>query len=147
MTRRALSLAALALIALALLVAPETRASSTAAAVSGWASAYAPGVFEDVVRHRFANDWWPVQPQLDWYIRAQGYIATNECRDVGRMATLIDPSGREWRVLIADCGERGKPGEGQDWMTRNRIIAELDWRLFERLTELHGKPLRIEVAR
>jgi hypothetical protein len=63
------------------------------------------------------------------------------------MATLIDPAGREWRVLIADCGERGKPGEGQDWMERNRIVAELDWRLWERLVSEHGRPLRIEVAR
>jgi hypothetical protein len=140
MTRRLLPAAAL--LALALVIAPEpTRADH----LTGWASAYAPGVMAEVIQVRFANDWWPVTPPRDWYTAA-GAIATNNCRDVGRMATLIDPAGREYRVLIADCGERGKPGEGQDWMIANNIAAELDWEMWEMLTTAHGRPLWIEVA-
>jgi hypothetical protein len=141
MTRRLPLLAAL--LALALLLAPEPGQADH---LTGWASAYAPGVMTEVIQVRFENDWWPNTPPRNWYESA-GAIATNNCRDVGRMATLIDPGGREWRVLIADCGERGKPGEGQDWMEQNRIVAELDWRLWERLVSEHGRPLRIEVAR
>jgi hypothetical protein len=94
----------------------------------------------EVIQVRFANDWWPVTPPRDWYTAA-GAIATNNCRDVGRMATLIDPSGKEWRVLIADCG--GRTDGGAAWMAQNRIIVELDWRLFERLTAEHGRPLEV----
>lgn len=56
------------------------------------------------------------------------------------MATLVTPDGREWPVLIADCAGNDGPA---DRFTRNNIIAELDWRLFERLTAIHGRPLSI----
>jgi hypothetical protein len=141
MTRRALPAAAL--MALALLIAPEpTRADH----LTGWASAYAPGVFQEVVAFRLENQLWPQIPPSEW-IYAEGYIAVADCRSVGEMATLVDPSGREWRVLIADCGERNKPGEGQDWMIANNIAAELDWEMWEQLTTTHGRPLWIEVVR
>jgi hypothetical protein len=136
MTRRALPAAAL--LALALLIAPEpTRADH----LTGWASAYAPGVMDDVVRLRFRDDMWRHTPPYDWYTAA-GAIATNNCRDVGRMATLIDPAGREWRVLVADCG--GDDG-GAEFMTRNNIAAELDWNLWQRLVNRHGRPLKISL--
>lgn len=136
MTRRA---AILALIALAFLIAPE-RANPEM--LTGYASAYAPGVMGEVVRTRFDNGWWPVKPVRNWY-ESHGAIAVADCRRVGEMATLIDSAGREYRVLIADCGERGKPGEGGHWMRENRIVAELDWRLWQRLTAEHGRPLEI----
>ena len=112
--------------------------------VSGWASAYAPGVMEATVAYWLEQGvWWHIPPS-EW-IYADGYIATNDCTQVGRMATLIDPGGREWRVLVADCGGDEGPGQGADWMTQNGIVAELDAGLWERLTAAHGRPLRIEV--
>ena len=126
----------LVLLAMALLVAPKTRASVE---LRGYASAYAPGVIDEVIRYRFANDLWRNVPPRDWYI-AHGAIATNDCAQVGQMATLIDPAGRRYEVLIADCA--GADG-GAVWMTENNIVAELDWRLWERLTDLHGRPLEI----
>jgi hypothetical protein len=61
------------------------------------------------------------------------------------MATLW-VEGEDYRVLIADCGERDKPGEGQEWMEKNRIAVELDWRLWEKLTGEHGTPLSVRLA-
>ena len=117
-----------------------SRASSTGE-LSGYASAYAPGVMAEVIRYRLDNDLWRHTPPRDWYT-ASGAIATNDCSQVGLMATLVDPAGDEYRVLIADCG--GADG-GADWMSRNNIIAELDWRLWTRLTTEHGRPLEIEL--
>lgn len=109
--------------------------------LTGWASAYAPGVFEGVVRYRLDNGLWRHPPPIDWYTAA-GYVATNDCSQVGQMATLIAPDGRGYRVLIADCGGAGE-GVGAEWMTANGIVVELDNRLWERLTSEHGRPLKV----
>ena len=84
MTLLALSLLAL----IAPYDAPET-------AQHGYASAYAPGVMQEVIEARFLNDWWPNTPRRDWYTAA-GYIAGMNCAKVGQMATLVTPDGREW---------------------------------------------------
>lgn len=129
--------AGLALLLVALAVAPEKAGT---AAQLGYASAYAPGVMESVIAYRFDADLWPSEPPRDWYL-ARGAIATNNCRQVGQMATLIDPDGREYRVLVADCAGRDSAG----WMTENRIIAELDARLWDELTSAHGRPLEVQL--
>ncbi len=135
MTRWVLPIAALLI--MTGVIAPETTAATPE--LRGWASAYAPGVMESTIRYRLDNDLWRNTPPRDWYTTA-GYIATNDCAQVGQVVTLIDPAGREWPVLVADCG--GNDG-GADWMTRHGIVAELDWDLFTRLTALHGRPLSI----
>jgi hypothetical protein len=135
MTRRLLPAAAL--VALALVIAPETSRGEN---MTGWASAYAPGRFEEVVAYRLENRLWRNTPPSEW-IYADGYIATNNCSQVGRMAWLVDPAGNEYRVLIGDCAGH----DSTRWMTENGIAAELDWRLWERLTTEHGKPLRVGI--
>ena len=114
-----------------------------ALAVNGWASAYDVGVMDATVAYRMEHGLWFSPPPMDWY-QAAGYVAVNDCTRVGEMATLIDPGGREWRVLVSDCGGPGE-GQGADWMTTNNIIAELDAGLWQRLTAAHGRPLAIEV--
>lgn len=109
--------------------------------VRGYASAYAPGRMDEVVRYRLDNDLWRVPLPHDWYTAA-GYVATNDCAQVGQMMTLIAPDGRGYRVLVADCGGPGE-GVGADWMTANSIVAELDWRLWQTLTAAHGRPLEV----
>ena len=105
----------------------------------GYASAYAPGVMSEVVRYRLDNDIWRVQPPHDWYM-AHGAIAVMDCSRVGEMTTIVDPAGREYRVLIADCaGADGPP----DRFTRMNVILELDWNLWTRLTDEHGRPLEV----
>jgi len=126
------------LLALGARIAPETTATTE---LRGYASAYAPGVFENVVAYRLENRLWRNIPPSEW-IYADGYIATNDCSQVGLMAVLVDPAGNEHRVLIADCG--GDDG-GAAWMTKNRVVAELDWALWERLTAAHGRPLEVEL--
>ena len=111
--------------------------------VGGWASAYAPGVMEATVTYRLeSGNWWNIPPSR--WIYADGYIAVNDCKRVGEMATLVAPGGDEYAVLVADCGGPGD-GQGSDWMTTNNIVAELDAGLWQRLTAEHGRPLRIEV--
>lgn len=114
-----------------------------ALAVSGWASAYDVGVMDATVAYRMEHGYWFTPPPRDWYLAA-GYIAVNDCTRVGEMATLVDPGGREWRVLVADCGG-DEPGAGAQWMTENGIAAEMDAVLWRRLTGMYGRPLRIEV--
>lgn len=111
--------------------------------IEGYASGYAPGVMEGVVVVRFANGWWPNPPPYGWYM-AQGAVAVEDCSRVGEMA-VIEIGGRRYLVLIADCGERNKPGEGGHWMRENNIVVELDWRLWERLTAEHGRPLPVRL--
>jgi hypothetical protein len=135
MSRRRLWLL-LGLAAVATVVAPETRANPEM--LTGYASAYAPQVMEDVVRFRLENRLWRHIPPSRW-IYADGYIATNNCRQVGLMVTLIDPAGEAHEVLVADCAGR----DSTRWMTENRIIAELDWQMWERLTAAHGRPLEV----
>jgi hypothetical protein len=128
----------LSLIALALLITPETRATNE---LRGYASAYDVGVMEQVIETRFANDWWPVVPARGWY-ESHGAIAAMDCRRVGTMATLVDPSGREYLVLIADCAGNDGPA---DRFSKDNIIAELDAGLFEQLTAEFGRPLEVRI--
>ena len=120
--RRMKAAAALGLLALLALVAPETTA--TTERIEGYASAYGPGVMEGVVALRFEQDIWRVEPPGDWYTVA-GYVAAMDCARVGEVTTLAGPDGREWPVLIADCaGADGEPGRFEE----RGIIVELDWR-------------------
>lgn len=131
-----------AVVALALALATG-KVAPTSPAVTGWASAYADGRMDDVIRWRLDTGTWRTPPPRDWYT-AHGAIATNDCAQVGQMMTLIDPAGKSYEVLIADCGG-AEPNGGASWMTANRIVAELDWRLWTRLTGEHGKPLEVTI--
>lgn len=117
---------------------------ATVLVVSGWASGYADGVMDATVAYRMENNYWYSPPPYDWY-QVAGYIAVNDCTRVGETATLVDPDGHEWRVLVSDCGGDEGPDMGAAWMTANHIVAELDAGLWTRLVAKHGRPLAIEV--
>ena len=126
-----------ALLLTALLIAPETTP------VTGYASRYAPGVFEGVVAHRFANGWWRNTPPSDWTTVA-GYAATTDCNQVGKIVLMRPIGATRWeRVLVADCA--GNDGYTMDWMLQNNIIVELDYTLFTRWADAYGLPLAIEM--
>ena len=108
MTRRVLPIAALLFLTG---VTPTTAAPE----LRGWASAYAPGVMDEVIRYRLDTDTWRNPLPRDWYTAA-GYVAGMDC-----------------------AGDDG----GAEWMTRHGIVAELDWDLFTRLTAIHGRPLEV----
>lgn len=124
------------LLGLVVLVAPETRATSEQ---WGYASAYAPGVMDGVVRFRLEHDIWRVQPPYDWYL-AHGAVAVMDCARVGEVTTIVDPGGREYRVLIADCAGADGPADRFEQMN---VILELDWGMWTRLVDLHGRPLEV----
>ena len=130
-------------ILLALLSLAPTRDTQTIE--YGYASAYAENVMEATVRYRLDNGVWWNKPPHNWY-EVAGYVATNDCTQVGHVVTLIAPGGREYRVLVADCGG-AEPNGGASWMTRNSIVAELDWKLWNRLIKEHGRPLKIGLVR
>lgn len=129
-------LSVLGLLVLAVLIAPETRATGEQ---WGYASAYAEGVMGEVIRYRLDNDIWRVTPPRDWYT-AHGAIAAMDCSRVGEMTTIVDPDGREYRVLIADCAGADGPA---DRFEKMNVIVELDWGLWTRLTDEHGRPLEV----
>jgi hypothetical protein len=129
---------AVVLLAMVLLIAPET-ARTTPAVEQGYASAYDPGVMEAVVVHRERHDIWRNEPPRDLQ-DVDGYIAAMDCSRVGQVTTLYGPDGRAYSVLVADCaGADGPP----DRFSRRRIIAELDGRMWAELTAAHGTPLAI----
>lgn len=97
-----------------------------------------PGVMEGVVRWRLDTGTWRNPPPIGWY-QAAGYVATNDCNDVGRLMTLITPDSRARLVLAVDCGGP----DGAEWMTENGIVVELDARLWAQLIERHGRPLEV----
>lgn len=122
---------------LAAFVAPRVPSQT------GYASRYDPGVFEGVVAHRFANNWWRNTPPADWQTVA-GYAATTDCAQVGQVALMRPVGATAWeRVLVADC-----VGDIQtlDWMLDNGIVAELDYNLFTRWSAAYGVPLAVEVC-
>lgn len=110
--------------------------------VSGYASKYDPTVFETVVRHRFDNDWWRVPPPADWYM-VEGYAATTDCAQVGRVVMLRPAGAVRWsRVLVADCaGDEAS----LSWMLDNHILVELSHDLWRRWSEIWGAPLAVEM--
>ncbi len=109
--------------------------------VEGYASAYAPGVMDATVRYRLETGvWWNIPP-YNWYM-VHGYIASMDCTHVGSIAWLT--VGEETlRVLVSDCAGDDGP---LDRFEKINVVAELDWRLWERLTEKYGKPLPITVT-
>lgn len=109
--------------------------------LTGWASAYDPGVMQTVVEYRLEADAWRVTPPHDWYMVA-GYVAAMDCSRVGEIAYLVDPSGKRHRVLIADCAGDDGPIDRFD---RHNIIVELDAQLWARLTSRFGRPLRVSL--
>ena len=130
---------ALLLSALILWPAPAPAAPEPPA-VTGWASAYAPGRFEEVITWRLANDAWREPLAWDWYYRVRGYIATTDCAKVGAIATIYDLDGRAYEVLVGDCSGHV---ETTEWMLSNSIVAELDANLYGRLVFIYGRPLPI----
>ena len=94
------------------------------------------------VRYRLDNDVWRVPLPHDWYM-VHGYVAAMDCSRVGEIAVMT-VIGREYRVLIADCAGDDGP---VDRFSKQGIILEMDWRLWEKLTGEHGRPLPVSLSR
>ena len=108
---------------------------------TGYASAYAPGVFREVVYHRLENRLWRNIPPSRW-IYADGYVAVMDCSRVGEMAVMVVDEQR-YDVLIADCAGADGP---IDRFEKMGVILEMDWELWEK-HKAHGVPLRVGLSR
>ena len=105
-----------------------------------WASQYARSVFDRVVAvrqaGRTAKDLPTPLPDVD------GFIAVADCDQIGDIWALR-PVGQVWweTFLVADCsGHATTTG----WMTKNRIIAEVDYETALRWNTV-GKGIKVEV--
>jgi len=111
---------------------------------TGYVSGYAEGVFESVYQLRTEKDWWRNQPPRNWQYETSVLWADRDCDTVGTMVDLTMPDGMVVPALVADCmGD----GETADWMLRNNIIGEVDYRTWKRMVERYGTPLLVELGR
>jgi hypothetical protein len=91
----------------------------------GYASAYAPGIFEQVVhvrqQGRTAYNLGVVKSSID------GYIAVEDCSLIGKEVLACFSDECE-RLLIADCA--GTADGGKAWMESHNIVGEVDYNTF-----------------
>jgi len=107
---------------------------------SGFASQYAPGVMESVVRvrqsGRTAMDLPAVLPDVD------GFVAMEDCAMVGEIVYIRPKGESRWdRFLVADCSGHA---ETSAWMERNKILVEFGYKAAKRYDTI-GRGLEIEL--
>jgi len=108
--------------------------------VSGWASQYAPGVMERVVRVRQSGRTsmdLPVElPDVD------GFIAVEDCDRIGDIVYIRREGTEKWySFLVADCSGHA---ETTSWMERNNILIEVDYETAVRWDTV-GRGIKIEL--
>jgi hypothetical protein len=88
--------------------------------VSGWASQYAPGRMQEVIRVRQTR---PTAMPLPAELPAvDGYIAVLDCAEIGNVWYLRYGESVE-SFLVVDCAGDAAT---RAWMTRNNILVEVD---------------------
>jgi len=98
---------------------------------SGYASQYAPGVMQRVIRVR-QNDLTAHSLPLS-LPPVDGYVAAQDCDTIGNIVYLRQNAHSEWeRFLVVDCASHsgGSPHPGESsyaWMVRNNILFEIDY--------------------
>ena len=113
--------------------------------MTGTASQYAPGVMDSVIAVRQAGLTSADLPQhISGY---DGYVAMLNCRLIGS-TVYIRPVSSDGissdvfeRFLVTDCAGP----DAVNWMLRNNIIAELDYRTAKRYRTI-GRGIKIELA-
>jgi hypothetical protein len=91
------------------------------ACLFGIASQYAPGVMERTVAIRQSGRTAHHLPQQ--LPPHDGYIAVLDCQRIGEVWT-VHYRGIVERLLVADCSGHA---ETSAWMSRNRIVGEVDY--------------------
>ena len=115
--------------------------------LTGTASQYDPGVFEIVITNRQARrtefNLPAVLPQTD------GFIAVENCEDIGQIWYIQSPTGRWESFLVADCaGPQLRPDglTAAEWMRNNNIVVEVDGATAERWDTV-GAGIGVQVIR
>jgi len=120
-----------------------------AVVATGVASQYAEGVMPRVIRTRQAGLTSMNLPQV--LPAVHGYAASMYCEDIGKIVYLRPSECEDCRFerfLIADCAGSAKT---LNWMQRNNIPYEIDYKSVLRWSELLGRNMigrgiKIEVA-
>ena len=116
------------------------KAVIIATLLSGFASQYAPGVMESVVRvrqsGRTAMDLPAVLPAVD------GFVAMEDCAMIGQIVYIRPKRKTEWdSFLVADCSGHS---ETSAWMERNNILVEFGYNAAKRYGTI-GRGIEIEL--
>jgi hypothetical protein len=106
--------------------------------VTGVASQYAPGVMDRVVETR--QRWDQIPADVSDY---DVFVAVESCDLVGEERLIRREGTKEWETaLITDCSGHT---ETSQWMWRNNIIVEVDYRTALRW-DVVGYGVEVEVA-
>lgn len=85
------------------------------------ASQYSPGVAQEVIENRLANNTIKSVP------RTNGYIAVQDCEDIGKVWYVKNPVSRKWEsFLVIDCSMPAGTDGTIEWMVENNIAMEVD---------------------
>lgn len=108
---------------------------------TGWASQYAPGVMDRVIRMRQTPGETFMTLDVDLPV-VNGYVAVPECNRIGDILFIRPVGQRHWeKFLVVDCTGR----DSYAWMMRNNILVEVDYETAKRWNTI-GRGIRIEVG-
>lgn len=65
-----------------------------------------------------------------------GLIVVYDCSRIGQDA-LLTVGDETWETLVFDCA--GEADGGQDWMTSNGYVAEIDYYMWQKYPHILGK--------
>lgn len=102
----------------------------------GHISQYAPNIMRSVIEVR--QEWLGTRglpnfptDMFDCYVAVPYGVPTEDYPGIGSVIYLLPPGQNEWaRCLAVDCG--GIADGGRDWMLRNNILVEVDYRTARR---------------
>jgi hypothetical protein len=108
--------------------------------MTGYASQYAPGVMDRVIRVRQSGRTSMDLPQK--LPNVDGYVAVEACDRIGDIIYLRPEGYDEWeKFLIVDCSGHQ---ETTAWMLRNNILVEVDAKTAQRWNTV-GRGIKIEM--
>jgi len=110
----------------------------------GPASQYAPGVMERVIRVRQSGSTAYGLPET--LPQTEGYITLKEPDLIGEVVWIrrMGVKNDQWRsMLVVDCA--GHADGGYEWMVRNGIIAEIDYRTAKEYNTI-GRAINITIV-
>lgn len=96
-------------------------------------SQYSPGVMQEVVANRGIVE------------SPDGYVAVRDCEFIGMNAWLRPLGQAQWEhFVVADCSMPPGTDGAYEWMTRNMIVAEIDYQTAARW-DVVGRMARAQI--
>jgi len=108
--------------------------------LSGTASQYDPGIMQVVIANRQAGLTEIVLPAD--LPETDGWIAVENCGDIGQVWYVQNPDGEWESFLVVDCAQPA----AAEWMRDNNIIIEIDAATAERWDTI-GAGVGVQVIR